>query len=168
MKVWAFITYYSSYNILAIGQHEQKSEQIFKPFEFENSRFYIETALFDFQLHRMFNTKSTITYENHYPSNIPFLLFFYFLLIGRAGRNVLYIRMGEIITLWTDWVFHTNKMNNRNRMHNWFKWNNEVIQLEQTTTDIFLDADLFTSVKPKRGNWVHLSICYSRFMKRWS
>lgn len=45
-------------------------------------------------------------------------LFFYFLFIGKAGRNVLYIRMEEILTLWTDWVFHTNKMNNRNRMHN--------------------------------------------------
>lgn len=27
---------------------------------------------------------------------------------------------GKIVTLWTDWVFHKNKMNNRNRMHNWF------------------------------------------------
>lgn len=96
----------------AVGQHEQKAKQIFKPFGFENSRFYVETALFDVQLHSMFNTKSTIR------ETFLLLLLFYILLIARAGRKyVLYIRMEEIVTLWTDWVFHTNKMNNRNRMH---------------------------------------------------
>lgn len=33
--------------MLANGQHEQKAEQKFQPFEFENTRFYVETALFD-------------------------------------------------------------------------------------------------------------------------
>lgn len=66
------------YNILAIGQHEQKAEQIFKPFEFENLRFYVETALFDFQLHSMFNRKSTFTYENYQPLNIHSFVVLFF------------------------------------------------------------------------------------------
>lgn len=47
-----------------------------------------------------------------------------------------------------DWLGLSYKQNEQSQQNaQLIYWNNEVIQLEQTTTDIFLDADLFETQK---------------------